>query len=157
MAAAVLDEIDSWFESHVFAALRCAAQAEDGIAAMFNAVTAYFRSGRRVCLVGALALGDTRDLFAMAVRSYFTRWVTALTDALARRGWERTEASSLAEEAIGGIQGAIVMTRALDNPAIFTRAIARLTARPARPVQRRGRPGRRLAPRIGAGRSDRRL
>jgi TetR/AcrR family transcriptional regulator, lmrAB and yxaGH operons repressor len=84
MAEAVLSEIDLWFETHVFAPLQRAERAEDAIAAMFDSVNAYFRSGRRVCLVGALALGDARDRFAGEVRSYFARWVDVLAGALMR-------------------------------------------------------------------------
>jgi len=75
MAEAVLSEIDAWFENHVFASLQKTSRPEDAIAAMFDSVDSYFQSGRRVCLVGTLALGDTRDRFAREVRSYFSRWV----------------------------------------------------------------------------------
>lgn len=139
MVAAVLDEIDSWFDSHVFSVLRSPAPPRDGISAMFKAVVAYFRSGRRVCLVGVLALGDTRDVFACAVRNYFTRWVAALADALVRSGWDTTAATALAEEIVAGIQGAIVLTRALDDPTVFTRTIARLRARLITPTRRQRR------------------
>ena len=47
---------------------RCArsADAARAIAGMLKAVEEYFKSGQRVCLVGALALNDSRDLFAPA-------------------------------------------------------------------------------------------
>jgi TetR/AcrR family transcriptional repressor of lmrAB and yxaGH operons len=51
---------------------------------MLDAVEGYFGSGRRVCLVGALALGDARDRFAQARRSYFSRWVEACSCAVER-------------------------------------------------------------------------
>ncbi len=53
---------------------------------MWEAVSAYFQSGQRVCLVGAFALSDTRDRFASAVNAYFERWIEALADALGRQG-----------------------------------------------------------------------
>src|SRR5512146_2103314 len=88
MASAVLAEIDAWFEANVFARLRNAEVPGRAITGMFDAVEDYFRSGRRVCLVGTLALGDARDRFAEAVRSYFARWIEALADALTRSGWD---------------------------------------------------------------------
>ena len=126
MAEAVLSEIDGWFESHVFAPLQKASRHEDAIAAMFDSVDAYFRSGRRVCLVGALALGDTRDRFGSEVRSYFSRWVDALSRALIRSKRSSASARALAEEVVAGIQGAIVLSRALDDPRTFARALARM-------------------------------
>ncbi|SME93462.1 transcriptional regulator, TetR family [Tistlia consotensis] len=123
MAAAVLAEIDGWFEREIFAPLRSAQPPAAGIAAMFDGVEAYFRSGRRVCLVGAFALGDARDRFAEPVRGYFSRWIKALATALTREGHEVAEARRLAEGAVAGIQGAIVLARALDDPRVFARCL----------------------------------
>ena len=83
MAAAVLAHVDDWFERHVFAPLD-ADEPQAAIAAMWRSVDAYFQAGRRICLVGAFALDDTRDRFASAIRSYFLRWIAALGRALAR-------------------------------------------------------------------------
>lgn len=128
MARAVLAEIDAWFEQHVFAVLRDAPP-EDGIAAMLDTVEDYFRSGRRVCLVGAFALGDARDRFAREVGGYFARWVKALSSALVRGGRDPEAATARAEEIVAEIQGAIVLARALDDPGAFARALARLRSR----------------------------
>lgn len=132
MAAVVLSAIDGWFDANVFAPLETADDPGVAIEAMFNGVSTYFRSGRRTCLVGALALSDARDRFAMAVSRYFERWVVALTDALRRSGHDERHASALAEEVAAGIQGAIVLARALDEPAVFERAISQLRARVGR-------------------------
>lgn len=126
MAAAVLSDIGSWFEAKVFAPLTTEEDTAAAIDGMFDSVTAYFRSGRRACLVGALALSDARDRFAVAVSSYFERWAHALTVALRRKGVGEAEASMLAEEVVAGIQGAIVFARAVGRPAIFDRAISHL-------------------------------
>jgi TetR/AcrR family transcriptional regulator, lmrAB and yxaGH operons repressor len=126
MASAVLAEIDAWFEQNVFAPLRESEPPEAGITAMFDAVETYFRSGRRVCLVGAFALGDARDRFASSVRGYFGRWIEALRLALIRAGRDTTAATAISEEVVGGIQGAIVLARGLREAKAFTRAVERL-------------------------------
>ncbi|MCJ2054354.1 TetR/AcrR family transcriptional regulator [Methylobacterium sp. J-070] len=131
MAACVLAEIDGWFEANLYAPLRDAERPVEAVSVMFDAVEAYFRSGRRVCLVGVVALGSERDRFAGAVRSYFARWVAALADALGRSGRDAGASVALAEEIVAQIQGAIVLARALDEPALFARAIAALRARVA--------------------------
>lgn len=129
MAKEVLAEIDGWFEREVFAPLRAGADAQAGIAHMFKAVDDYFRSGRRVCLVGVFALGAARDEFADAVHGYFERWHEALASALRRAGHGRGEAEELSEDILAGIQGALVLARAADDPKIFSRALKRLTRR----------------------------
>ena len=129
MAACVLAEIDAWFEANLYAPLREADRPAEAVSAMFDAVEAYFRSGRRVCLVGVVALGSERERFAEAVQGYFARWVSALADALKRSGRDDAASVALAEEVVAQIQGAIVLARALGEPALFTRAMAALRTR----------------------------
>jgi TetR/AcrR family transcriptional repressor of lmrAB and yxaGH operons len=129
MAAAVLAEIDGWFEAAMFRPLREEADPRDAIRAMSRSLDSYFRSGCRVCLVGAFALGDVRDRFATAIRSYFAAWIEALAQALVRAGRNEAMARDRAEEAVAAIQGALVLARALDDTDAFQRSLARIEAR----------------------------
>jgi AcrR family transcriptional regulator len=124
MAMEVLASIDRWFVDTIYTPLRTSADPAKGIAEMFAAVDAYFRSGQRVCLVGAVALGAARDLFGDAVKTYFAGWIDALAAALRRLGDDRTVARQKAEQAVLEIQGALVLTRALDDIKVFSRALA---------------------------------
>ncbi|MEA1831362.1 TetR/AcrR family transcriptional regulator [Methylobacterium durans] len=128
MAASVLAEIDGWFARAVFAPLREDPDPSAAIRRMFRETDAYFRSGRRVCLVGAFALGDVRDRFAARIATYFAAWRDALADALRRAGRAEGSAAEEAEHVVSAIQGALVMARAVDDPAVFVRALARLEA-----------------------------
>ena len=86
MAAAVLADVDAWFTGAIFEPLRSAPAGDAAaISAMFDAV-ADSRSGRRVCLQGAFALGRERDRFAVAIRRYFEQWITSLAAALRSGG-----------------------------------------------------------------------
>lgn len=129
MADAVLEEIDAWFRLHVFDPLQAGAGAAHGIDNMFGQVERYFLSGRKVCLVAVFALGNERDRFAARVRDYFAAWIAALADALVRCGKSGAAAAALAEEVVGGIQGALVLARALDRPEVFVTALQRLRTR----------------------------
>ena len=128
MAAAVLEDIEAWFEREIFAPLRSEADAQTAIDAMWEAVSAYFQSGQRVCLVGAFALSDTRDRFSSAVNAYFERWIEALAGALRRRGHDANSADALAEQVVAGIQGAITLARARRDVGLFERVVAGLRA-----------------------------
>lgn len=129
MADAVLADIDSWFREQVFQPLRHGADAGRGVADMLTAVGRYFLSGRKVCLVGVFALGHERDRFAEKVRAYFAEWIDALALALERGGRAAGVARELAEDAVGGIQGALVLARAADEPELFMRTLERLRRR----------------------------
>jgi AcrR family transcriptional regulator len=125
MAAEVLAEIDHWFVEKVYEPLA----RDDPPAAleqMWTSVDGYFRSGHRICLIGAFALDATRDRFAAAIRDYFEDWLRALTSCLTRAGASRPQARTLAEEVVLGIQGALVLARALDNDVVFARQLKRL-------------------------------
>lgn len=127
MAKAVLDEIDSWFENEVFRPLREDGDAAAAIEAMLVAVDGYFHSGRRICLVGALAMADSRERFAAQIAGYFAAWQDALVGALGRSG--QADPDGLAEEILALIQGGLVLARARDEAVIFTRLLARLRLR----------------------------
>ena len=125
MATTVLTDIRAWFHERVFAPLRSddgtAEAARRGIRAMFEEVDTYFRSGRRVCLPGAFALGRERDQFDEAVHGYFSEWIEALTSALDTVG--TTEPRARALQILATIQGGIILARALNDPDAFEIAL----------------------------------
>ncbi|WP_341486764.1 TetR/AcrR family transcriptional regulator [Pararhizobium sp. A13] len=129
MAAAVLNEIDTWFENHIYRPLREAEDSRTAISAMCRTVADYFDSGRRVCLVGAFALDNVRDRFTDQIRVYFADWKAALAAALQRAGHDEAKASELAEEAVISIQGGLVVARALGDPSLFERAMTKAEER----------------------------
>jgi TetR/AcrR family transcriptional repressor of lmrAB and yxaGH operons len=129
MAGEVLAEIDAWFEVNIFAPLRSAEDPARAVAAMLNGTEEYFRSGRRVCLVGVFALGAARDSFAAQVNDYFARWGDALALLLERSGLSSSVARRRSEDAMLSIQGALVLARARDDAKIFSRAMAELKLR----------------------------
>lgn len=129
MAAVVLAEIGGWFEAEIYRPLREAKDPRAAIDGMIRAVDDYFRSGRRICLIGAFALDNVRDRFAAAVKGYFAEWRAALAAALERAGSRPDLARSLSEETVIAIQGALVLARALDDPMVFSRSLETTRAR----------------------------
>jgi hypothetical protein len=117
------------FEENIFRPLETADDAGAAIDNMFDAVEQYYRSGQRACLAGAMALDSSRDTFADEIFVYFERWATTLSDALQRSGFPLAEADRLSCEVIGGIQGAIVFSRALNQINIFAKTILSLRSR----------------------------
>lgn len=128
MAAEILAHVDRWFVHEVFEPLE-RDEPRDAIARMWRSVDSYFRSGRRVCLLGAFALDETRDRFPKPIRLYFRRWIEALDGALIRAGVDALASRSLAEDIVVGIQGALTLARALKEDAVFGRTLVRLQQR----------------------------
>ena len=129
MAAEVLAEIDHWFEVNIFAPLRRSDDPAQAIAEMTDGVDRYFRSGHRVCLVGVVALGASRDIFSSQVQDYFSRWNDALTQTLRRAGLTPSVARRRSADALVTIQGALVLARALDDTKVFGQAMVDMKAR----------------------------
>lgn len=72
MAAEILAHIDPWFLSNIFEPLE-RGEPHAAIQNMWREVNGYFRSGLRICLVGAFALDETRDRFASLIRQNLKR------------------------------------------------------------------------------------
>ncbi len=125
MMEAVLADIDRWFDATIFSPLEHVHDPAAAITAMIEDVTAYFRSGGRVCLVGCIGLNSSGEAFTPRVKSYFARWISALAHCLEAGGVPPLLAVQLAEGAVSGIQGAIVLARALGEEAAFLRMIER--------------------------------
>lgn len=133
MMTDVLASIDHWFETEIFRPLHNSASSDTATETMFAAVQTYFASGQRVCLVGLLGLSDSRDRFTKAIRDYFTRWIQALTVALRHRHQTDQAARNHAEQIVAGIQGAIVLARALNAPDVFDRILNEMKGRQTSP------------------------
>ncbi|SEB73123.1 transcriptional regulator, TetR family [Nitratireductor aquibiodomus] len=125
MAAAVLADVRCWFENNIFVPLE-EKDPETALASMFAAVEDYFDSGQRICLVGAFALEETRDRFASEVKIYFARWMEALRKALEGIGFDRDHAIRSANGIVAGIQGAIILARALGDTESFSVSLSQL-------------------------------
>jgi TetR/AcrR family transcriptional repressor of lmrAB and yxaGH operons len=121
MMDAVLTEIDDWFATMIFVPLEQASDPASAITAMIEDVTTYFQSGGRVCLVGWLGLGASGDVFAVRIR-----WISALARCLEASALPSSLAVRLAEDTVAGIQGAIVLARALGDETAFVRIVRRL-------------------------------
>ena len=129
MAEAVLEDIDRWFVDEVFQPLRAGGDPAHAIRQMMQAVENYFRSGNRVCLIGAFALSEVRDRYACRIAGYFAEWQAALAVPLRALGHGAVAADDVAEEVVAAIQGGLVTARALDDSAVFVRVLRRCEAR----------------------------
>lgn len=125
MLSDVVADVNGWFEREVFTPLD--AQTPE-IGAMLDAVSAYFDTGQRLCLVGRIGLEPDLDVLDERLDSYFGRWQDSLAGALTRSGFTPDEAKALAEETVVAIQGALVVAHARRDPAVFARTVARLRA-----------------------------
>lgn len=125
MLTEVVVDVNDWFEQHVFTPLE---DPRPDLGAMFDAVSAYFDSGRRLCLIGRIGLEPGLEELSAALSGYFTRWRSVLSAALLSLGYSGDDGDGYAEQIIVSIQGALILAHAQDDSKVFTRTIARLRA-----------------------------
>lgn len=123
MADAVLAHISRWFEDSIFKPLREFPPAQ-ALPVMLEAVDVYFRSGQRICLIGAFALDEVRDRFAVRIQEFFRQWADALQSCFASGGMLPAEAEQAALDILAATQGAIVVARALPADRVFYNTVA---------------------------------
>ncbi len=123
----LLTEVDLWFEASIFRTLREDADAARAIARMFVAVEESFQIRPRACL--ATPLDQSREMLAGQIRGYFARWKDALAGVLVRAGHDRKNAGTLSSQTVATIQAGLVLARAMTDPALFRRRLARLKTR----------------------------
>ncbi|ULO07651.1 TetR/AcrR family transcriptional regulator [Paenibacillus sp. 19GGS1-52] len=134
MAAEILTHVNTWFAHNVFEPLE-QNDPHAAIQQMWSEVDAYFRSGQRICLIGAFAIDETRNRFAARISQYFKRWIDALCGALIRAGTPIELGTRISEEVVSGIQGGLILARAINDEEIFVRTLTGLAERVAKCTQ----------------------
>lgn len=122
MAEAVLNHVSGWFADNIFAPLDCAAP-QEALPRMAEALRVCFRSGQRICLVGAFALDEGCNRFSDRIRGYFTAWRDALEGCLRRGGLSADQARAEAVAPLAAVQGGIVLARATGDADDFQTAL----------------------------------
>ncbi len=126
MVGAVLDHLETAFDATVLAPLRAPGPAPARLKRMNAALMSFYREGREACLLASLGIGDSSHRFHPRVKQIFRLWMDAIERALRDGGLSRAVAAARAEEALVRIEGALVMARSLDEPAIFVRTLKAL-------------------------------
>jgi TetR/AcrR family transcriptional regulator, lmrAB and yxaGH operons repressor len=86
-------------------------------------VDAFYQHGQQDCLLALLSIGTAHQLFQERVQQALNLWINGLAVVLVDAGIAPTNAHQRAEEAIALIQGALVLTRGLNDTAIFERIL----------------------------------
>lgn len=126
MVGAALEHVASMMEATVFAPLRSNATPRARLLAMVRAIDAFYQGGRESCLLAALGFGEASGRFHDRVARLFEAWIAAIVGVLRDAGVPAATARVRAEEALVRVEGALVLARALDKPAIFARTLKAL-------------------------------
>jgi AcrR family transcriptional regulator len=123
MANAVMDYMAKSFDETVLQFLQSSGTPEERILLMCQAVGDFHASGHNNCLLAIMSLGEADNLFHDRVKQRLEIWINTVTQVLIEAGIEPQLAHERSQDAIIEIQGALILVRILDEPAIFTRVL----------------------------------
>ncbi|MDX2211955.1 MAG: TetR/AcrR family transcriptional regulator [Oculatellaceae cyanobacterium bins.114] len=126
MADAVLEYVTQALKENLLAPLRSDRSPRDRLQAMNQNVDAFYQQGQQDCLLALLSVGEAHELFQERVQQALNLWIDSVADVLVEAGITPMTARQRAEEAIALIQGGLVLTRGLNNTAIFERILHQL-------------------------------
>lgn len=124
MAAAVMAAVATWIEDNLVAPLAVSGPRAARIDAMLANVAALYEGGVRPCIMASMLVGAGAGPVLPAIRAALALWLGALERTLEESGAAPERAREAAREAVGRIQGALVLCRVLDTSEPFAAALA---------------------------------
>lgn len=126
MVTAVLDSLEHWLGENVLPALQGDGDAPTKLRRMGDRLSELYDGGNQPCLFAILLLGSARDVFHAKVQALFQTWIDAIAAVLIEAGMDPVTAQQRGEDAAIAIQGALIVSQALNTPAPFQRVIQQL-------------------------------
>ncbi|MCI0622710.1 MAG: TetR/AcrR family transcriptional regulator [Acidobacteria bacterium] len=126
MVAAVVNDMNRWFQSQVFTPLARPGKPAQKVRMVTQHLRALYADGSKSCVLDTLSLPRGSLALREAVRMSLRAWIQAFTGIAREVGATGAEARERAEQAIIEIEGSLVLARALGDRRPFHRAIDRL-------------------------------
>lgn len=126
MAIEVLKHIDAHFEGYVLAPLGELGRPEERVRKVAERMAEFYQQGERSCVLDTLTLGEANTAIKAHIKKSMQALSHALTQVSKEAGFSAAQAKRRAEEALIGIQGALVVSRIGGDPAPFIRTLKRL-------------------------------
>ena len=126
MGRAVLERTRGWLDETGSASLDGEGTPEERLRRMLNAVNQFYAGGRKLCVLGNMALSGGRPLFQRELHDMFRLWIDGLAKLLVETGIPARDARIRAEDAVSEIQGTLIVSAGLDQPGPFQRLMKRL-------------------------------
>jgi len=93
---------------------------------MCDRVSAAYNNGQKPCLFAALMLGSAQDSFRAKVGSLLQTWIAAIAAILIEAGMDAVTAQRQGQDGVIAIQGALILSQALNDPTPFQRVMQQL-------------------------------
>ncbi|MEO0646601.1 MAG: TetR/AcrR family transcriptional regulator [Cyanobacteria bacterium J06650_10] len=133
MLQAAIAYSQHWFEEHILQVLRADGTAEERLQQMCDRLKHFYAQGEQPCLMATLTTGITQSLCHEQVKSRLQSLIQAIATVLTEHGLAEEIAIQRAEDAIITIQGALILSRGLNEPTLFQRVVSELPQKLCKP------------------------
>jgi TetR/AcrR family transcriptional regulator, lmrAB and yxaGH operons repressor len=127
MAAVALADVNQWLEMRILPMLAVERSPIEIFQSMGEETSRFFNGGQNPCLWAVLVMEETSDaLFHAEISGALSRWIGAIADVLVAAGVDAGVARQRGEDAMIGIQGALIVSRGLRDYGAFQRVLQQL-------------------------------
>ena len=123
MAGAVVERVRNWAEENILAPLRAPGTRAERIGRMLDTVGALYAGGRQPCVIASMLVGAREDAIFAGLQRIVEAWLAALAAALVETGAGPDAARAAALDTLTRIQGALILSRLMQDCAPFAAAI----------------------------------
>lgn len=126
MAQEVLKYLEQWREDHIFNHLQSDASPLSRLEMFTTALKQVYENGHVACILAVLTLSEAHQTFLPHIQPVFMRLIESIAVVLQDAGKVEEQALELAQDTVIRIQGALILSRALQSPKPFLQLMDKL-------------------------------
>lgn len=134
MAQAVMSYLNDIRQKNILEPLNECTSPESKLSQMVESMMQTYDEGRVLCMLSILTVSESRQQFLPLVQPAFLQLIEAITVVLVEAKIPLSIARERAEDAVSSIQGALILSHALEENQPFLRVMSQLTGKLLAPV-----------------------
>jgi AcrR family transcriptional regulator len=123
---AAVKRVGQWFGENVLQPLAVTGSPEQRVRIVAKRLREFYGDGSKPCVLDTLSLRGGAPELQAALRVALKDWLSAFAAIAEKSGFAHDQAALRAEKAVIDIEGALVLSRVLEDNKVFLRALARL-------------------------------
>ena len=126
MAQEVLSYLEQWREDNIFIHLQSSTLPIERLEALTNSLKQVYENGHVACILAVLTLSEAHQIFLPQIQAVFLRLIENIALVLQDAGMTEDQALERAQDTVIRIQGALILSRALQSPTPFLQLMDKL-------------------------------
>jgi TetR/AcrR family transcriptional regulator, lmrAB and yxaGH operons repressor len=123
MAEQVMAHLEGQLAAAVYAPLQSTQSPPKKLAAMLDAIDAFYEGGKKACLYERLCASVDRAQFQRPLRRAFATWIDAVEALCVEAGLSRGVARARAEDFVVRVEGALIVCTGTGDSDVFARTL----------------------------------